>query len=303
MSRKTDIKVLQQAALRKGGSLLSTEYISSDIKYHWRCSRGHEWLAVYYPITAGQTWCPHCAGVARKSYEELQAEGRIAGVELISPSQEYKNNKTKLLWKCASGHLFRTRFNDIKTGYGCPTCSNVAVPDIEELRKHAQQLGGSLQSTTYINSETRYEWRCENAHTWRASWHSVKTGGTWCPYCAKFKTENQVRHIFERLFNKPFPKCRPIPFLNGKNLELDGFNEELKIAFEFNGIQHYRYLPFFHESKEAFQQQQQRDRAKVLWCSNNKITLFVIPYTEATCLTEFIRKSLIQKGMLHVTNN
>ena len=57
---------------------------------------------------------------------------------------------------------------------------------------------------------------------------------------------------FEKLFEKKFPKNRP-EFLrrsNGRKLELDGYNEELEIAFEYQGKQHYEYLHCFHRQRK-----------------------------------------------------
>ena len=46
------------------------------------------------------------------------------------------------------------------------------------------------------------------------------------------------------------------------NLELDCFNKELRIGLEYNGVQHYKYVPYFHKNKEAFLNQKYRDDMK-----------------------------------------
>ena len=51
------------------------------------------------------------------------------------------------------------------------------------------------------------------------------------------KTETLCCHALEKMVGKSFPKYRP-KFLNG--LEYDMYNEEMKLAVEFNGIQHYK---------------------------------------------------------------
>lgn len=95
------------------------------------------------------------------------------------------------------------------------------------------------------------------------------------------KTENFCRTTVEKLFNKPFPSIRP-DWLNNqetnKNLELDMYNDTLKLAFEYNGVQHYKYNKFFHKSIEDFEKQQKRDVFKEQVCKDNGITLISIPY-------------------------
>jgi hypothetical protein len=45
------------------------------------------------------------------------------------------------------------------------------------------------------------------------------------------------------------------------------------IAFEFQGIQHDQYNPYFHVDNKGFQQQKVRDADKRRWCDLNDITL------------------------------
>jgi hypothetical protein len=88
----------------------------------------------------------------------------------------------------------------------------------------------------------------------------------------------------QKLFDKPFYKTRP-RFLNNpvtfgtNNLELDCYNEELKIAVEYDGAQHYKYIPYFHKTYEAFLNQRYRDYMKEQMCKENNIRLIRVPYT------------------------
>jgi hypothetical protein len=96
------------------------------------------------------------------------------------------------------------------------------------------------------------------------------------------KYETKCRDILEKLFNKSFPSCRP-DFMKrqvtGRNLELDGYNHELKLAFEYNGAQHAQFVPKFHKTITDFEQQLQRDKEKRQLCLENNITLIEIPHT------------------------
>lgn len=94
--------------------------------------------------------------------------------------------------------------------------------------------------------------------------------------------EETCREIFRGIYKKDFPRVRLDVLKNpmtGKNLELDGFNEELKIGFEFNGEQHYRYPNFTNCTEEEFKKTVMRDQLKLDLCDEAGIYLIVIPYT------------------------
>ena len=97
----------------------------------------------------------------------------------------------------------------------------------------------------------------------------------------RWKKEEQCRAILEKLYQRRFPSVRP-DFLKsprtGKNLELDCYNHELRIALEYNGKQHYKYCPYFHKHKKAFYAQVHRDNWKRKKCQENGIHLIEVPY-------------------------
>lgn len=45
-------------------------------------------------------------------------------------------------------------------------------------------------------------------------------------------------------------------------LELDFYIQELKLAAEIQGAQHYSFVEFFHKNSKAFEDQKQRDANK-----------------------------------------
>lgn len=109
--------------------------------------------------------------------------------------------------------------------------------------------------------------------------------------------EIRARQFLENYFRKPFPKSRPSFMVNHvtgsqHNLELDCFNETLRLAVEYNGAQHYKYIPFFHKNKEAFYNQKYRDELKRIRCRELGITLIEVPYTEEKRLEEYLREQL-----------
>lgn len=87
--------------------------------------------------------------------------------------------------------------------------------------------------------------------------------------------------ILEELYSKPFSKIRPNFLKNpetGCNLELDCYNDELKIAVEYSGYQHYIYPNRYHKTYDDFIKQVRRDQFKIEMCDQNGIYLITVPY-------------------------
>lgn len=98
------------------------------------------------------------------------------------------------------------------------------------------------------------------------------------------KGEAECRRVLQNIFKKPFISTRPDflrnPVTGGNfNLELDCFNDELRLAVEYNGVQHYKYVPYFHRNKDHFMTQKYRDDMKRRICKENNINLIEVPYT------------------------
>jgi len=192
-------------------------------------------------------------------------------------SEEYVNSSTKMRWECSEGHQWESSFSGIKNnGHWCPRCSGKAKLSIEECQELAAERGGLCLSEEYVNNRTKMRWECADGHQWSARFHDIKNGATWCPHCASSKSERVCREIFEKIFEKEFPKKRP-DWLGG--LELDGFCEELGIAFEYMGLQHYEFVPHFHRNGEQdLLDQKARDIEKRRLCFEREIKLIIVPY-------------------------
>jgi len=95
------------------------------------------------------------------------------------------------------------------------------------------------------------------------------------------KGEDICRRVMEEIYGVPFKKARPDFLKNpetGYNLELDCYNEELGLAVEYNGEQHYRYPNRFNKDFSEFIKQVRRDQFKVEMCDLNGVYLITVPY-------------------------
>ena len=95
------------------------------------------------------------------------------------------------------------------------------------------------------------------------------------------KSENRCRQILEDYFKVPFKKVKPdfLRYKNGKNLELDMYNETLGICCEYDGVQHAEFSPFFHKTEQDFIDQMERDKFKKERCKELGLKLINVPHT------------------------
>jgi hypothetical protein len=94
-------------------------------------------------------------------------------------------------------------------------------------------------------------------------------------------TEDQCRRMIESIFNNTFTKVRP-PWLRNpvtnRCLELDMYNEDLKLAFEYDGAQHKHFTPHFHGCRDHFEYRKLLDTLKTQLCEDAGVLLVRIPY-------------------------
>lgn len=157
----------------------------------------------------------------------------------------------------------------------------------------AHTHGGEFLDDEYVNSKHPHNWKCYFGHKFKKNWDSIKNQGIWCPQCESRNPEEFVRFCFEQLFESTFPKQRPDWLRNsdGYKMELDGFSEELNIAFEYQGKQHYEYISHYHHTRADFEKRKKDDEVKVKLCSEEEVLLFVVPYfIEPHNMEDFLRE-------------
>lgn len=132
----------------------------------------------------------------------------------------------------------------------------------------------------YKDPKTLVKIKCIDGHEFEKTPRNIQNGG-WCNSCGPGISERMCRAFFETIFEKSFLKIKPAWLRNekGNKMELDGYCEELKLAFEYNGIQHYKQNNFLHQNQN-FEQRKRDDSLKRMQCFNEKgIILIEVPYT------------------------
>lgn len=268
-------------------------------------------------------WCPFCSKPPKRLCGNCEPcfERSVASVKIlldnwiwdmndIHPKFVFKGARKKQWFKCPEcGHPFEIRPNHIKThNQWCPYCSgNICLclddgcemcyeksfesVDFYSERWDLELNDGVRPRDVFKNSHEKYWFGCELCGSkFHKRLYNVNLYDNWCSCIGYWKTERECREILEHLTRMPFPKASR--FLDNR-WELDGYCEELSIAFEYQGEQHYYFIEHFHKTLDKFLERHIVDRIKKQLCDELGIRLIVIPY-HVKDKQEFIERALEQ---------
>ena len=148
--------------------------------------------------------------------------------------------------------------------YGCMKCGRIRTANCRRITTKYFIIKANLihnnkyiyKISKYINNRTKIEIICTlHGSFWQEP--SSHFNGSGCPKCL-YKNETACREAIEKITGKLFPKIKP-KFLEG--LEYDMYNEDMKIAIEYDGEQHTKPIKKFGGEKK-FQQVQKNDKKK-----------------------------------------
>lgn len=265
---------IQKEIEKMGFELLSKKYKSINQKLEVKCKKGHIWNPTFKNLRNGHG-CPVCSG-RKVEMDVILYFCKEKGIECLS--EKYTDNKTPLKWKCSKGHIWESTFYSIRyfKKHFCKICKKERKTTIEKVKKIAEEKGGKCLSGKIEKCDSKLKFECCNGHTWEALGSTIKRN--WCPYCANLLSlsELKCKYILEQITGLKFHKTRNE--LNGR-LELDGYNPEHKLAFEYNGKQHYHKDSFYNKKSERFYKTIENDSKKRSICKQKGIKLLTIPYT------------------------
>lgn len=278
---------------------LFTEYKGHLIKEKWLCLKCNKsfrshWKRIWKTVRGvHKGGCLRCAERTGYSIKKIKANLKKNKRPIICLSTEYVNNKAPMDWKCIDcGHEWKNYWKAIKGTrtkgcgpQGCIVCANNVKYTIERINQIVKEKGlpFKLISNMYIdNTSNNLEWQClKCTEIWNCSWANINCSDRGCPRCAtEGQTEHKIVTFLREVYGKnSFKKIRPEFLRNpktGLKLEIDAYSEELNLAIEINGGQHYDYSDFFHRTIKRFKDLKARDRWKYKQIKNKEINLIVL---------------------------
>jgi len=151
---------------------------------------------------------------------------------------------------------------------------------LDTIREIAAKKKGKCHNKSLKNAKSKVHLECAEGHHFYTTYESVVYQDTWCPDCNIYVSETICRKFFEKIFKRPFPKSYPEWLINenGNQMELDGYNKDLRLAFEYQGIQHRKKA--FGMTEDGLKNRQKEDALKLKLCEENEVYLLQIPDDE-----------------------
>ena len=299
---------LKKVAEGRNLIIYSETYMKSSSKYLWGCKVcKNKWEASHNNIKNGKG-CPKCALVNRiknsfiYSFGDLQLAARKRKGRCLS--KKYLGYHIKHVWECNEGHTWSASAELIlRRKTWCPYCDGQKLLEpLVRLRKVARLRGGTLVSKKYVNNKSKLKLKCNEGHLFALGSSSL-LNGQWCRQCSMGMGEAGVRQVFEQLLGVKFHSIWPqwLKSPKGRPMQLDGYNEKLKIAFEHQGLQHLKSIPFFEKQGFSFGKRKKYDSHKRKLCKSKGVLLIEIPQVPTVIsfanLAEFIAAQLKAAGI------
>lgn len=188
-----------------GYKLLSTEYTNTHTPLKYMCPNNHIGHIRFYAFVNGSR-CASCAKTKKLKYDEVKQ--LFENESYILKSTQYKNNRSKLEYICANGHVGVTTLFGFKRGNRCAECANVKQKDFKFIKTEFENRNYKLLSTEYKNAHSKLKCICPNNHEIEISWHSIRKGHG-CNVCGYLNNSKEMhpRWITDR---SKINKCKEL---------------------------------------------------------------------------------------------
>lgn len=170
---------------------------------------------------------------------------------------------------------------------------------IKDMESIAIKRGGRCLSFEYSGYDTFMNWSCSHGHEWESSPRYILRGH-WCSVCNRNKRQEFCRYVFELLTGRKFILSKKKFDEYKYHLEIDGFNEDLMIGFEYQGEQHYK-ITNFSKTEDILNDIKRRDEMKSNLFDKNGMRILYVKYTLSdNDIVETIKDFLFTNGIEYI---
>lgn len=192
MPKRHTYEEINEEFTKRDYKLLDQVYKNNKTKLKYICNKHPEEVQeiIFNSIVTGQG-CRHCgrevcSDKRRTPMEIIRGEFTKRGYVLKDDT--YVNNSTKMRYICPHHPDKETSicYNHLKSGKGCPYCSNNKNNDIESVRREFENKGLNLLEMEYVSNKNKMKFICPHHKdkVQNICLSSLRASKTGCKYCA-----------------------------------------------------------------------------------------------------------------------
>ena len=222
--------------------------------------------------------CPKCAGKKLTNNEILEKCKKIHKNKYDYSKSDFSIYDRKIIIICKKHGEFKQMINNhLNQKQGCPKCIglNKTTEDFIEESIKIHGLIYDYSMVKYKLAKDKVSIICKKHGEFKQS-PTHHLSGQGCKKCKCSKGEKIINDIL--LLNN-IKYIHHYTFNNFSNHEFDFYLPEKNICIEYDGVQHFKPVPYFGGEK-SFINQQIRDKEKDKYCAENNIKLIRISYIE-----------------------
>jgi hypothetical protein len=190
--KKFTIEYVRSEFEKEGYTLLSEEYINSNSKLEYECSKGHKHKISFGCWKKGQR-CKKCVDDSlRKDIKDIEHAFYNEGYILLTTN--YINSTQRLDCMCPVGHDLTITWGNWQRGHRCRYCAGNVRHTLEFVKNAFEKENYILLSTRYKNQKQKLNYTCSQGHNNSITWTDWYNGGYRCPTCAAIKMSGPGNH-------------------------------------------------------------------------------------------------------------
>lgn len=292
-----------------GCILLSNEIKNREVKVKCKCGKEFK-RRLDVLINGKYLFCKTCCNKIiteglKLDIDELKKETlEISSCELVS--NEYKNNRTKLSFRCLCGEIFNTSWGEFKGANKkcCNKCSNLNRETLDTVKSFIyNNTNLEVLSETYTTLHNKLKLKCECGQEFYATFREIRDRNVRrCEKCRGHKStlELYIEEILEKNNIEYISQYKYKDCKNINQLPFDYYLPKYNLLIEMDGQQH--FVPHrFSKDINKFADQLYNDAIKNSYCEDNNIPLLRIPYFEIKKSESMIIKEINKQVNTEIT--
>ena len=279
----TPLSEVKKLAEKMSLTLLSGSMTNVHENLDWKCRNGHKFSERFYEVKRVFNYqkdnirvCKECSKAL--DFKEIKNRGDKHKHKLILQDKSFVSMSHAYNWKCKEGHMNPFKISNHPDRAGCPDCMDQnkfnSIAKIEKWLKTYEPEISICEGEVYKGYKGKIKILCNICKGTTLKLPNQIKNRSLCKYCKGKQYELTVLQYMEQLFEGEWlyntdPK-------NLDKMQLDGYCEKLKLAFEHHGSQHYRIVTNWTINKKALKESKERDKRKEKLCNEKGIKLIVI---------------------------